>query len=557
MLPDVVMDSHPDIYNVAIVHWKSTRDALSRAIDEFLAASHTLQEILALPSHTPGSYHSLTQMIVSVNSELDSIRLDAEKLARAHLSLSRERNRSEALVPVHRLPQEILSTMMIAACARLTRSDREYDNQRYSSPFTLSSVCSSWRQVALNTPRIWSFIDVIAESQTPRDDTYRLPMLLVERSGNAPLYLSVWDDTNPRIKDIRALNNSELQDLIDFLEPLMPRVCVLDIASYEPPTEIIPDILAMWVENHSPHLRKSLYVQDFYLKNLDAYEVGATPDTPLSEVQFNEFFQSINRLVAQSCSISPTLTGNAGLVDLHLKDIDESYALAQTTLARLLYQCPNLETLVLLDCWVNESETTPNPVPLMKLKSISLEFYDEPDSITHVLPLLGASSNLLDVSLSWANTPQFILDARSFFQRTRILRLYAATNGHDDNGLSPVALLCPLPYLEELVITRFDLHNEEPLTTLSIGMGSDLWPRLHTLYLNNSKTDPGFVSKLVKLAPSLQFLYCYQLFRTCNEEDLSDDELESFQRLMAQGAPHISFQDREPPRRAWVFVCGG
>ncbi|QRV97045.1 F-box-like protein [Ceratobasidium sp. AG-Ba] len=551
------MDTHPDIYTQAARHWKLARDALSHAIDDFLDASDNLYNVLAIPSHTPTSYHSLTQTFLSIDSELRLLRMDVDKLAQTHLALCRERNKSKTLVPVHRLPQEILSTMMIAACARLTRSDREYDNQRYSSPFTLSSVCSSWRQVALNTPRIWSFIDVIAESQTPRDDTYRLPALLVERSGNAPLYFSVRDDTNPRIKDIRALNNSELQDLIDFLEPLMPRVCVLDIASYEPPTEIIPDILAMWVENHSPHLRKSLYVQDFYLKNLDAYEVGATPDTPLSEVQFNEFFQSVNRLVAQSCSISPTLTGNAGLVDLHLKDIDESYALAQTTLARLLSQCPNLETLVLLDCWVNESETTPNPVPLMKLKSISLEFYDEPDSITHVLPLLGASSNLLDVSLSWGNTPQFILEAKSFFKRTRILRLYAATNGDGDNGLSPVALLCPLPYLEELVISRFDLYSEEPLTTLSINMGSNLWPRLHTLYLNDSKTDPGFVSKLVKLAPSLQFLYCYQLFRTHREDDLSDDELESFQRLMAQGAPHISFQDHEPPRRAWVFVCGG
>ncbi|QRV97044.1 F-box-like protein [Ceratobasidium sp. AG-Ba] len=555
MLPDVVMDSHPDIYNLAIVHWKSTRDTLSRAINDFLAASHNLQEVLVLPSNTPPSYHSLTQAWLSVNSELHSLRIDADKLAQTHLTLSRERNRSQTLVPVHRLPQEILSTIMSIACARLTRSDREYRDQPKSSPLTISSVCSSWRQIALSTPSVWSFINVIAKGQAPRDDTYRFPRLLAERSGNAPLYVSVWDDANQYTNESRALTDSELEELIDFLEPLMPRICVLDIASYEPPTEIIPDILTMWVETHSSHLHKSLYIRDTWPKDDDAYEVGATPDIPLSEIQFNEFFQTVNRLVVQNCSISPSLTSNAGLVDLHLKDIDESCALAQDTLAGLLAQSPNLETLVLLNCWIYESEITPRPVPLVHLKSLTLEFLGKPDSITLVLPLLGASSNPLDVSLTFANSAAFIPEAQSFFKRSRISRLYAEIAGDDDDPLLPVALLCSFPYLKELVISSFDLCGKKLLTALSKHMGSNLWPCLHTLYLNFIKIDPGCFMKLVKLAPSLRVLYHFDLRRISDGIDFGEKELNSFEELLAQVAPDVSFLDSPPPRLGWVFVC--
>ncbi|PFH46158.1 hypothetical protein AMATHDRAFT_70451 [Amanita thiersii Skay4041] len=91
--------------------------------------------------------------------------------------------------PIRRLSAEVLSEIFVSCLEKRTRS-----NSIRNCPLTLCRVCSSWRLVALHTPRLWS---------TLRVDLYRVSTSLTEealakhlsnwlnRSGTLPLRLSL------------------------------------------------------------------------------------------------------------------------------------------------------------------------------------------------------------------------------------------------------------------------------------------------------------------------------------------------------------------------------
>ncbi|KAJ6526462.1 hypothetical protein B0H19DRAFT_1197470 [Mycena capillaripes] len=110
-------------------------------------------------------------------------------------------NSQIAISPIHRIPAEILAEIFVF-CVQNSRHryDAEdgcwYPNYSYSvddppeSPTALTHVCAFWRDVAVNTPRLWDFLTVYFPKTTPNGvESYTTSIVeaLVRRSHPHPI----------------------------------------------------------------------------------------------------------------------------------------------------------------------------------------------------------------------------------------------------------------------------------------------------------------------------------------------------------------------------------
>ncbi|KAJ2914927.1 hypothetical protein MD484_g5482, partial [Candolleomyces efflorescens] len=67
---------------------------------------------------------------------------------------------SALLSPARRIPAEVLSAIFFASLPRNSPTRRRTVLSKYHPAVVVSHVCQSWRQVALNTPLLWTVIDI-------------------------------------------------------------------------------------------------------------------------------------------------------------------------------------------------------------------------------------------------------------------------------------------------------------------------------------------------------------------------------------------------------------
>lgn len=103
--------------------------------------------------------------------------------------------------PVHRLPSELLASIFIACVLTI----EEEDSLMLT---TLMLVCRHWKEVALNTPVLWSRI--VAGVHHPLSKAFRK----LERSKSNPLHLCV--DFSPRIEN-GAVSTESIVRTMDLL----------------------------------------------------------------------------------------------------------------------------------------------------------------------------------------------------------------------------------------------------------------------------------------------------------------------------------------------------
>ncbi|KAK0467598.1 hypothetical protein IW261DRAFT_1373064, partial [Armillaria novae-zelandiae] len=96
-------------------------------------------------------------------AELDSL-IDSTTLLLRYLTndrnqaLENEANAKKILSPCHRLPNELLTDIFICCLSIHGQLDSPLEPGAFH--WTLSHVCRKWRKVAIDTPEIWSHIDL-------------------------------------------------------------------------------------------------------------------------------------------------------------------------------------------------------------------------------------------------------------------------------------------------------------------------------------------------------------------------------------------------------------
>jgi len=116
------------------------------------------------------------------------------------------------LSPLRQLPNEVLSEIFIIVHAsQMLDYDNAKNTRIVDSPIILSHVSEQWRRVALTTPRLWSFIQIIA-SKWP----FGRPLL--------EHYLTNSRSTHLRLCLEDVVRDTPIDDIFRFLRPHKRRI---------------------------------------------------------------------------------------------------------------------------------------------------------------------------------------------------------------------------------------------------------------------------------------------------------------------------------------------
>ncbi|KAJ7032780.1 hypothetical protein C8F04DRAFT_1040168 [Mycena alexandri] len=120
---------------------------------------------------------------------------DLERINETIRSLTAERDKIQDYIDAHkallsyarRLPHDIVQAIFTACLPH----DRNAVMSREEAPLLLCEICGVWRNLALNTPRLWASLHVPVEFLSGNVSRMRFLSQWLDRSGVTPLSLSV------------------------------------------------------------------------------------------------------------------------------------------------------------------------------------------------------------------------------------------------------------------------------------------------------------------------------------------------------------------------------
>ncbi|KAJ7253503.1 hypothetical protein C8J57DRAFT_1659580 [Mycena rebaudengoi] len=132
----------------------------------------------------------LAEQIARMQKVLDDLarkRDDLTEFIDAHLAL---------VSPVRRLPDDVVREIFVASLPK----NRNCAISTKESPLLLCTICQSWRNLALSTPRMWASIHIVAPLSDKTERMINTVHAWLARSGALPLSISliVSQSTFPR-----------------------------------------------------------------------------------------------------------------------------------------------------------------------------------------------------------------------------------------------------------------------------------------------------------------------------------------------------------------------
>lgn len=532
--------SPSDPLSKAYQRWKSVRSRLAHTIQDYADACDTLDDALSRHSEQK----SFEQTLVDLDAEQSGLEKDYERLNRTHVVLSRNRNLSKQLVPINSLPVEILSQIFQHATCTCP-----YELKYLSGvgphiyPDALAGVCSIWRKIAVNSPSLWSHIDLTI-STAKNNNYYRCARIWSERAKNAPLELHIQS-----IDKAPAIAESQVLELLAFLTPLAKRVRLLQVWFDRSTRHLVQRILACWAKHGSPGVAQTLQLGsiDSCLAELQEWDTTADDDAPL--VQVDEFFRSLQSLDLEGFHIPWESKIYNGLVRLSLEAtmLGDSHRLTQLQLATILRASPQLRELKLIAVQVQpERWGTREPVLLAELEALVVH-----ESLGFVLPLICPGSKPLRLGIAASEDPMALEATRSFFNRAAIETLDVADLDEADDWFQFVR--GPFEHLKtlQLVSGTFTSRKVRSLITKLAKEGTVPWPRLHTMHLSVCVLQSDIFLKLL----SIHSIQSLQLHSCVARSGKSEIDILELKEMLTSVVPDISVDDDADNGPASEYLC--
>ncbi|KAL5522357.1 hypothetical protein ACEPAG_8373 [Sanghuangporus baumii] len=255
---------------------------------------------------------------------------------------------------IDKLPFEVLAAIFSWCCPKI---NDHYRGPRLS-PVMLSHVCRSWRQAALNTPSLWTYLNltVAYSSMGEMEKACDQLRLWVERSNNCPLLVKVefvessqcWPAANV-LYDMKRLINVARTYKPSLISEGMELRAALDATSVSPPSP-----------GNSPQVTE----QYTWAKS------GIRPDRPLrGSVQIH-----VIRLSEITFGLEGHYTIGKHLIHLDLRDPEDEIYLSVEECQIALSDFPDLEFCALR---IGEStDEVAEPLVLWRLQTLSLAWRD-------------------------------------------------------------------------------------------------------------------------------------------------------------------------------------
>ncbi|RPD71002.1 hypothetical protein L226DRAFT_212458 [Lentinus tigrinus ALCF2SS1-7] len=260
--------------------------------------------------------------------------------------------------PVHRLPPELFSIIFTLATHiprrhqdvfRLQddRRSRDYVQPRSNRIAIIGQVCRRWRAITLDTPGLWTYINV-----APGCNQFKA---YLKRSRSLPVSLSL---------------NAGVPEVKDALSQLAPRLSRLDLTiTLLPSEEITPSIFCI----NAPLIRCATLIDTHVFLPMPRLDHDPGPDVKWIEL----FGQRESTLEALALALPTTwLPSNTFTHLTHLLFSCHSViSMGPSVLLTLLANTPRLEFLHIINLWYYNKISTlgAQPVTLNHLRSLVVD----------------------------------------------------------------------------------------------------------------------------------------------------------------------------------------
>ncbi|KDQ13236.1 hypothetical protein BOTBODRAFT_33843 [Botryobasidium botryosum FD-172 SS1] len=386
--------------------------------------------------------------------------------AYAALKLSYIRRRQNQLVPIHRLPFEILSSVFQFA-------ERGIDTRESTSQFLsdISSVSHLWRQIVLDTPRLWTRLFLLPAT---------IASTFLSRSKHAPLHVH-YDSRLPQRLDLPSylelvspqlhrwksckLHGLSIEKHGSFLQAPAPNLEVLELTAN--PRLMPTDQLGGFdpFVGSTPRLHE-LTLDAIYIPFTNAIYTGLSK-LSLSHINFANP-DSLNQLIR-------VLGASPRIEVFQLQKLTFSFTIAEvapSVSVSSAVQLPHLRFLKMVPH--NDSHWAYRYILSHIITPPSLQFdlrtfLRSGDDLSEVLPPWSDSPNLPRLSqtqtLSFANRPETsyddqALEIRSFESGDLVASCYLTGSDLVQGTLSSLGQLFPMPFLEHVTFTSICTDGE-------------------------------------------------------------------------------------------------
>ncbi|KAF8600717.1 hypothetical protein BDV93DRAFT_510583 [Ceratobasidium sp. AG-I] len=321
-----------DTRSVAIIReWKALRALLADTTQQYLVACTNLGALWTQPQGLLSDRLAIESALTYVDLELSQMISEEEQLRTARIGLTEARNRSFALAPINKLPPEILSHIFITSKNYCLDDIKKHEKSIELLPDVFSGVCTYWRRVALDTPSLWTHIDISPHADT-KQHTLSAEMLL-QRSQKLPIDLHVIESERlcPSPNNAATLKLASLH---------------LDTDSYS--RKLIRRMLTSWVANISPDSAYALSIRRPKASVLFYINEEMKTSTRLgSEDHVEEVLSSLRVLHLHNACFNWNCAAYSGLVDLQIHSSTANLEISTLEVVSVLSSSPGLITLKL------------------------------------------------------------------------------------------------------------------------------------------------------------------------------------------------------------------
>ncbi|KAG8766845.1 hypothetical protein FRC12_006619, partial [Ceratobasidium sp. 428] len=371
----------PDI----LANWKATRTLLTTAIQDYLASCATLITACSTPVCQPSGKSVIERVLADIDLEFESLAFEESSLRNMRMSLLTTRNKSATLVPINKLPPEILAGIF-------TLSNSCYTSSEKRNLHNFTSVCAYWRDIATSVADPWTHVDI--GPLIPRGFT----QLLLDRSKNSPIYVHLYEST-PNLAS--ASPDREVFDVIEALAPHAHRIYAIDLESHSHSRTLFHPVLNLWLSGGTPSLAKSLTVYRPNASVLLSPNESSMDAFRNYSANAHAMLLSLETLRLQNVKFDLGSLAYRGLVDLQLGCFcawPSTFCISQ--LERIISASPKLATLKLDSIAITSPDdwVCPPPIVLNQLQTLSLSHMD-PTSLRLLLPLLTSPCPLAKVAI--------------------------------------------------------------------------------------------------------------------------------------------------------------
>ncbi|KAG8737558.1 hypothetical protein FRC12_017107 [Ceratobasidium sp. 428] len=321
---------------------------------------------------------------------------------------------------INTLPAEILT--QIFALSKVYCYRPHYED--FLSYFNTTAVCSYWRQIALDTPTLWTHVDVGPTIPT------ELTQLLLQRTKDQEMYLHVYEPKQEVSSQPENLEEAS-RKIISMLTPHIRRVCALQLQSFTGSAVFVSSVLNLWLNHGDAQTTRSLLInRPFFneILSVDAPKPGACVSQSKNAKQV---LLSVTTLHMGGSLLPWDCSAYRDLVELKLQFHRCKASASESQLASLLSANPRLATLKLAFLSITRTHgwTQPPPVLLSRLEVLDLVKI-KPDDLELLLPLIAVpdSPGDLSVAVILDQRPQAALER--FFSRSQMTTLYCYYPGY-------------------------------------------------------------------------------------------------------------------------------